>query len=86
MKIIFKECGESNDYSLAVLFTIIKNLKEFVDPYLGQIFQIGIETKSQNANKFIDGVVEAFTAPTLVSLVKNHAKTVENYINFSYFL
>lgn len=42
MKIIFKECGESNDYSLAVLFTIIKNLKEFVDPYLGQIFQIGI--------------------------------------------
>lgn len=31
-------------------------------------------------------MVEAFTAPTLVSLVKTHAKTVKNALNFSYFL
>jgi hypothetical protein len=35
---------------------------------------------------FVDGIVEAFTAPTLVDLAKTHAKSVSNIANFSYFL
>jgi len=57
-----------------------------LDPYLGRIFGIAVEVEDVYSGKFIDGVVESFTPPVLVSLVKNHYKTVKNIQNFTHFL
>ena len=47
---------------------------------------IAIEVDDEHVKNFVDGIVEAFTPPTLVDLAKTHSKSVSNIDNFSYFL
>ena len=86
MEIVFKETTEANSYALAIFFALTKNLKEFIHPYLTRIFAIAIEVDDEHVKNFVDGIVEAFTPPTLVDLTKTHSKSVSNIDNFSYFL
>lgn len=84
MTIVFKECAEPNDYSLAIIFCLVRNLKEYAEPYLDRLFKIAIEVESSHAEQFLREATSILTAPTLLALAKNW-KSV-NFANFTLFL
>ena len=85
MEIAFEQCSEPNEFSLAIIFCLIKNLKEYLQPYLDQMFKIAIEVESDQTEEFVKGITELLTTPSLIELAKNNWKTVKNFNNFTLF-
>lgn len=82
MNIILAICSTGGDYSLAILYRIVNNLKELIEPFAENIMRYAIANESEFVDKFLKEAVDHLTTPTLIDIVKKLSKTVEHYFNF----
>lgn len=87
MNIVMAVCqtDPNHDYCLSILYKIITNLKELVDPFVGEVFRYALECESEFVGKFIEETVQGLTLPTLIEAVKTLSKTSKHLFNFGVF-
>ena len=87
MNVVLAVCQveRNKDYCLSLLYKVIVNLKELVDPFVNDVYRYVLECESEFVGKFIEDTVEGLTVPTLIETVKTLSKTSKHLFNFGLF-
>jgi len=85
MDLILKNCENPNDHTLAIVYRLIKNLAELIDPYLEQLFLITFTIDSPYIYRFLIDTTAYLNTSTLIRLVKATHKNVNHISNFTIF-